>query len=153
MASDLDRPKPPVNLSNRSMPSGTVTAELAYADVREAVEWLGRVFGFAERLRIADHRAQLTFGDGSVIVTALPADLGREWTADRAGHSVMVRVADVDSHYAHTLQCGARIIHVPANYPYGERQYTAEDPQGRRWTFSQTIADVEPQVWGGELVG
>jgi hypothetical protein len=32
---------------------------------------------------------------------------------------------------------------------YGERQYTCEDPGGHRWTFSQSIADLEPEEWGG----
>jgi hypothetical protein len=36
-----------------------------------------------------------------------------------------------------------------ADYPYGERQYTAEDLGGHRWTFSQSIADVAPEEWGG----
>jgi len=44
---------------------------------------------------------------------------------------------------------GARILRPPADYPYGERQYTAEDLAGHRWTFSQTIADVAPEEWGG----
>jgi len=39
----------------------------------------------------------------------------------------------------------------PADHPYGERQYSAEDPAGHRWTFSQTIADVDPTDWGGEV--
>ena len=37
----------------------------------------------------------------------------------------------------------------PTDFPYGERQYTAEDPSGHRWTFSQTLADVAPEEWGG----
>jgi len=41
----------------------------------------------------------------------------------------------------------ARIIRPPTDFPYGERQYTAEDLAGRRWTFSQSIADVDPQEW------
>jgi hypothetical protein len=36
----------------------------------------------------------------------------------------------------------------PADYPYGERQYTAEDLAGR-WTFTQAIADLAPEGWGG----
>ncbi len=34
---------------------------------------------------------------------------------------------------------------------YGERQYNAEDPWGHQWTFSQTLADVDPADWGGIL--
>jgi uncharacterized glyoxalase superfamily protein PhnB len=43
----------------------------------------------------------------------------------------------------------ARILQPPTGYPYGERRYTAQDVAGHRWTFSQTIADVAPEEWGG----
>ena len=39
----------------------------------------------------------------------------------------------------------------PTDFPYGERQYTALDFSGRAWTFSETIADVDPREWGGDL--
>lgn len=130
---------------NRSMPTAVVIPELAYPDVREAVAWLCRVFGFSERLQIGNHRAQLSFGEGAVIVTAVTAE------SDDLAHAVMVRVADVDSHYNHARQQGAQIGQPPTDYPYGERQYTAVDLVGRRWTFSQTIADVDPAAWGGQL--
>ena len=145
---------------NRSMPPGVVIPELAYPDVRAAVDWLCRAFGFAERLRIGNHRAQLSFGEGSVIVTGQRVDPGassseapdaRPLPAGGFSHSVMVRVADVDNHYEHAKQFDARIVNPPTDYPYGERQYTAEDLAGHRWTFSQTIADVDPSVWGGTL--
>lgn len=35
---------------------------------------------------------------------------------------------------------------------YGERQYTAEDPGGHVWTFTELVADVHPRDWGGELI-
>jgi uncharacterized glyoxalase superfamily protein PhnB len=38
----------------------------------------------------------------------------------------------------------------PPDFDYGERQYTAEDPAGHRWAFSETISDVVPEEWGGE---
>lgn len=125
--------------TNRSMPSSVIIPELPYPDVRQAVEWLCRTFGFVERLRIGTHRAQLSFGDGCLVVIQ----------GNRASCSVMVRVADVNEHYERAKQSGARIVNPPANYPYGERQYTAEDIAGHRWTFSQTIADVDPETWGG----
>jgi uncharacterized glyoxalase superfamily protein PhnB len=39
----------------------------------------------------------------------------------------------------------------PTDFEYGERQYTAADPAGHQWTFSETLADVDPASWGGEL--
>ena len=42
---------------------------LSYPSVRDAVAWLGAAFGFIEQVRIGeDHRAQLSVGDGAVIV-------------------------------------------------------------------------------------
>lgn len=131
-------------IMNRSMPPSVVIPELPYPDVRQAVDWLCRSFGFVERLRIGNHRAQLSFREGFIVVT-------EKGGQSDASFSVMVRVADVDSHYEHAKQAGARIISPPADYPYGERQYTAEDPGGHRWTFSQTIADIDPITWGGTL--
>jgi uncharacterized glyoxalase superfamily protein PhnB len=57
-------------LTNRSAPPVTVTPVLVYPDVRAAVAWLGKAFGFEERVRVGEaHRAQLRVGeDGAVIV-------------------------------------------------------------------------------------
>src|ERR1700742_2038497 len=98
----------PSALSNRSAPSPSVIPVLIYPDVREAVDWLTQSFGFAERVRIGEgHRAQLSFGDGSLIV----GDVLHERRAPRAGevtHSVMVRVADAQAHCEHARRHGAR---------------------------------------------
>lgn len=130
--------------TNRSMPRAAVIPELPYPDVGEAIEWLTNTFGFGLRLRIGDHRAQLNIGDGAVVLTRRPAE------GPTAGQSIMVRVEDVDRRVEHATQRGARILRPPADYPYGERQCTVEDLAGHRWTFSQTIADVAPEDWGGE---
>lgn len=147
---------------NRSVPSATVIPVLIYEDVGKASDWLCDAFGFRERLRIGSHRAQLVIGAGAVILSerhASPdpgsADAGPQPPGlGELSHSVHVRVEDVDRHYARAQACGARILQPPADYPYGERQYTAEDPDGHRWTFSESIADVAPETWGatvGEL--
>jgi uncharacterized glyoxalase superfamily protein PhnB len=143
---------------NRSAPTASVIPVLGYEDVVKASDWLCDAFGFRVRLRIGNHRAQLVFGDGAVIVTE--RRLGQESDApdraeprpDELSHAVHVRIADVDQHYERASQRGARILRPPADYPYGERQYTAEDVGGHRWTFSQSIADVAPEEWGGTPV-
>jgi len=133
-------------LANRSMPHCAVIPVLVYDDVGEAVGWLCETFGFTERWRAGDHRAQLAVGDGAAVaLTRRPG----ENTPNAGGDSVMVRVEDVNSHHERALQRGARILEPPADHPYGERQYTAEDNAGHRWTFSQSIADVAPEDWGG----
>ena len=63
-----------------------------------------------------------------------------------------MHVEDLDRHYEHAKQRGAHILQPPTTHPFGERQYTAEDPEGHRWTFSQSVADVEPEEWGAMVV-
>jgi uncharacterized glyoxalase superfamily protein PhnB len=129
------------------MPEAQVIPELAYPDVGAAVDWLCKAFGFAVRLRIGDHRAQLKFGSGVIVVRS------GAMTAQAAGsHSVMVRVEDVDAHYAKAMAGGAKASGGPTTYPYGERQYAAQDPWGHGWVFSESVEDVPPSAWGGELV-
>jgi uncharacterized glyoxalase superfamily protein PhnB len=126
-------------LVNRSMPSGAVIPVLGYDDVAEAADWLCETFGFTERWRAGSHRAQLAVGDSAVAVTQ----------GGSRGSNVMVRVDDVDAHYERASERGAQVLGPPADYPYGERQYTAVDLGGHTWTFSQSIADVAPEDWGG----
>jgi len=64
-------------------------------------------------------------------------------------HGVMVRVDDVDVHHSRALAYGATITQDPTDYPFGERQYSCRDSGGHLWTFSQSIADVAPEQWGG----
>ena len=138
--------------SNRSIPAATVIPVLSYPDVSEAVAWLGAAFGFVERVRIGDnHRAQLAFGDGAVIV----ADAGGGRVSPNpssAKHSVIVRISDVRAQRDRAANEGAVIILEPTDFPYGERQCTVRDPWGHQWTFSQTLADVAPEEWGGETI-
>jgi uncharacterized glyoxalase superfamily protein PhnB len=66
---------------------------------------------------------------------------------------VTVHVENVNAHFEHAHRCGARILKPPTDMPFGERQYTVEDPWGHRWTFSQSIADVAPEAWGASEPG
>jgi uncharacterized glyoxalase superfamily protein PhnB len=137
---------------NRSVPPAAVIPVLIYPDVREAVAWLCAAFGFEERLRIGEnHRSQLRVGDGAVIL----GDVRGDRSPPRPGevtHSVTVRVADARAHCERARERGARILMEPTDMEYGERQYNAEDLAGHQWTFSETLADVAPEVWGAEYL-
>ena len=139
--------------TNRSIPAATVIPVLIYPDVREAVAWLTAAFGLSERLQIGEnHRSQMSFGDGAVIL----GDVRHGRVPPREGestHSVVVRVEDANAHFARAKEHGATILMEPTDFEYGERQYTAADPAGHQWTFSETLDDVAPESWGGTLVG
>jgi uncharacterized glyoxalase superfamily protein PhnB len=134
---------------NRSIPQAAVIPVLIYPDVREAVNWLCSVFGSIERVQIGEnHRSQLSYCDGAVII----GDVGHARRPPRSGestHSVMVRVEDATAHCERARAHDARILMELTDFEYGERQYTAEDPAGHQWTFSETLADVAPEEWGG----
>jgi uncharacterized glyoxalase superfamily protein PhnB len=134
--------------TNRSIPDAGVIPLLAYPDVAAAVAWLCRAFGFVERLRIGTHRVQLLVGSGALVVM----DRSHEPSASTpSGHGVLVRVENVDAHHARAVAAGAEVLAPPATHMYGERQYGVRDPWGHRWTFSETVADVDPADWGGTV--
>jgi uncharacterized glyoxalase superfamily protein PhnB len=134
----------PAATSNRTMPPCTIIPVLVYDDVTEAGRWLCDTFGFAERWHAGDHRAQLSFAGGTIAITE-----PRTSKAVPGPISLLVRVDDVDAHCAHARERGAKILAEPRDFSYGERQYSAEDLGGHRWGFSQSIADVAPEDWGG----
>jgi len=138
--------------TNRSIPSAIVIPVLIYPDVRAAVAWLTDAFGFVERVQIGeDHRSQMRVGDDGAVILG---DVRYDRRPPREGestHSVVVRVEDAHAHCERARAHGARILMEPTDFEYGERQYTAADPAGHHWTFSETLEDVHPQTWGGIL--
>jgi uncharacterized glyoxalase superfamily protein PhnB len=135
--------------SNLSIPSSTVIPVLYYPDVHAAAAWLGAAFGFTERLRIFDHRIQMNVGDGAIVVADGP---GSSPGDGAVSVSIMIRVENADEHCAMAARGGAIIVTPPATHPFGERQYTARDFAGHKWSFTQTVDNVDPAAWGGEMV-
>jgi uncharacterized glyoxalase superfamily protein PhnB len=116
---------------------------LGYPVIGPAIDWLCNAFGFTLRLRIGDHRAQLNVGDGAVILSQ------RQLAGPENFQSVLVRVENVNLHLERARSHGALVLSLPEDFMYGERQYNVEDFAGHRWTFSQSIADIDPETWGG----
>jgi uncharacterized glyoxalase superfamily protein PhnB len=138
-------------MKNRSVPSGAVIPFLHYDNVPQAIDWLRGAFGFTERLRTPPdpdgsiHLAQLNVSEGSVMLRTRQADDTHE---KRPPCSLLVRIPDVDAHCERSKQFGATIVRPPKTAEFGERQYTAKDLEGNEWTFSQTVADIDPETWG-----
>lgn len=128
--------------SNRSAPPCPVIPVLRYPDPGAAAEWLGKAFGFTVRLRIANHRIQMRAGEGCF--TIAEGDISPNQSV-----TVQVRIEEARSHCERARAAGAKILTEPTDHFYGERQYDAEDFYGHRWNFTETLADVEPETWGG----
>jgi PhnB protein len=136
----------------------TVTPYLLYQDVAAAIDWLGRAFGFEERLRFTDEsgtvtHAELTIGDGEVFLGHPGPDYRNPKELGAFVDLVHVYVPDVDAHHARTVDAGAPIHTELHDTPYGDRRYDTEDIEGHRWSFAQLLREVEPEEWGATRPG
>jgi uncharacterized glyoxalase superfamily protein PhnB len=148
-------------VTNRSAPPGAIVPILIYEDVGKAIDWLCDAFGFREVLRWgpeASPTAQLAVGEGAIFVSGPRVGHGsadrlafRSPRGDELNQLVMVHVEDVDRHHERAKERGARTLLPPKTHPFGERQYSALDLGGHLWTFTQSVADVAPEDWGGRL--
>jgi len=123
----------------KTMPESAIIPVLTYPDLNKAIAWLTDTLGFRERWRIGDHRAQLSFDNCTIAITA---------GSSKSSVALMVRIKDLDNHFAKSQSSGVKIVSPPTDHFYGERQYTIEDPGGHLWTLSETIQDLSPEDWG-----
>jgi uncharacterized glyoxalase superfamily protein PhnB len=123
----------------KTMPESTIIPVLTYPNVEQAIAWLTDMLGFQERWRIGNHRAQLSYGNCTIAITE---------ALSKNSVSLMIRVKDIDNHFAKAQSCGVKIMSPPTDYFYGERQYTLEDIGGHVWTLSETVQELTPEAWG-----
>jgi uncharacterized glyoxalase superfamily protein PhnB len=140
---------------NRSAPCDGLMPHILYRNVANALAWLTEAFGFSEYYRYvgADgsvNNAQMYLGKAWIMLgSRSPSDLvARE---GRPPQSLVVFVADVDSHFERARSSGALILAVPTDSAFGERQYEVEDLDCHQWYFSQHVRDVSPEEWGASL--
>jgi PhnB protein len=127
-----------------------VAPYLLYEDPAAALEWLAGAFGFRERFRntLEDGRidhAEMEIGDGLLML----ANPGPEYRSPRAlggaTQLVHVYVDDIREHFERATAYGAAIRTEPQEKPYGTIQYSAADPEGHLWLFSEQIREPDPE--------
>lgn len=101
--------------TNWSAPHARVTPVLIVADVRAAVAWYGKIFGFVEHVRIGDgHRSQLGLPGGpaaELVVSEVRP--GRRTPLEGRSHQVMLKVQDVAGVLAEAVARGASVCRIP----------------------------------------
>jgi uncharacterized glyoxalase superfamily protein PhnB len=98
---------------NRSTPKAVVPI-LIYEDVAKAISWLDGAFGFIERLRAARPdsavmHAQFSIGEGAIMMGAGGGEYHPPHP-NEVNQDLHVHVEDVDRHFDHAKQFGARIV-------------------------------------------
>ncbi len=116
-----------------------VIPTLSYRDADAALAFLKDAFGFAEHAVYRDGdlvvHAELTFGDGMIMLGSQQTGSGADVNAIPGGSSVYCILDDVDGHYERAVAAGAHIARELRDEDYGGRGYSAHDPEGNRWSF------------------
>jgi uncharacterized glyoxalase superfamily protein PhnB len=128
----------------------TLTTGVFYKDPWAALDWLEKAFGFERTMVVTDKdgklgHSEMRFGDGLIYVgtewadfIASPASIGGKNT-----QSIHIHLKEgLDAHCAQARAAGADIVREPDDQFYGDRVYSAKDPEGHVWNFGQTIRVV-----------
>jgi PhnB protein len=127
---------------------------ILYSDCEAALDFLSRAFGFEEVLRFVGdagyvNHAEMRLGEARIFMGnpgpeyRNPGELGNE----TVGIYVYVD-GSVDELCERARAAGADIREEPTDQDYGERRFTAKDPEGHVWFFAQPTQDVAPEEWG-----
>src|SRR5215831_15230314 len=127
-----------------------IIPQLPYADIRAALVFLERAFGFREipasRMEGADgviHHSLVEFEDGVIGIGTQGAHGAiSPQSGGIESQYISVYVTDVDAHHERALAAGARIASGPREHFGGVRVYEALDPEGHRWSFRQRMREV-----------
>ena len=130
-----------------------ITPYLHYQNVAAALAWLEKAYGLTPRFSMPDPKgggimhAEMTFADGVVMMGAINPEHGALSPKDLPGvnQELYIYVDDVQRHYEHAREVGARIIMQPETMFWGDRIYATLDLEGHHWTFAQHVEDVPPE--------
>ena len=84
--------------------------------------------------------------DTGLLMLAKPgADFRSPRRLGAATSLVHVYVDDLHAHYERAKAAGAVIRSEPTEKPYGTIQYSAVDPEGHLWLFSEQVRTPDPE--------
>lgn len=126
---------------------------LSYADASAAIEFICKAFGFAKGLVLPMQDGKIGHAEvhraGETLMLAsehAPANMASPRNTGQLTAAVVVYVDDLEAHYQRAKAAGAQILAEPADQFYGDRAYTASDPEGHRWSFHQHVKDVDVEA-------
>jgi PhnB protein len=126
---------------------------LLYRDVRKALKFLKKAFGFVEfgdrftgKNGAVQHAAMQISNGGEVVMMGSP---GKKFKNPKklgtATQMLYIYVENVDKHFKRAKKAGAKILNKPEDTFYGDRRYGAADPEGHQWHFAQHVRDVSSE--------
>jgi uncharacterized glyoxalase superfamily protein PhnB len=116
---------------------------LRYRDADAAIAWLGKAFGFEEKVvyrgedGVVQH-AEMTLGNGMVMFGQHRED---GWFGGKTPDpltstvGIYVVVPDPDAVHAKAAAAGATIVRELTEQDYGSREFSVRDLEGNLWSF------------------
>jgi uncharacterized glyoxalase superfamily protein PhnB len=123
----------------------TIIPALRYRNAPAAIDWLCKVFGFAQHAVYPGENgtighAELTLNGGMIMLGSSKDDeYGRCFKSpDQSGgietRSAYIVVPDADAVHARAVAAGATIVRPLQDTPYGSREFAVKDPEGHSWS-------------------
>jgi uncharacterized glyoxalase superfamily protein PhnB len=142
------------------MPQPTFSSRVAYKELRSAIEWLEKAFGFTTTTLAtgADGQvvyAEMAFGNGLI-------QIGSEWENIKAPGSlsgantqtITVHLEEgIDQHCERARAAGGKILREPTDQFHGDRTYRVMDPEGHVWSISQKLRAVKVEEMEAAIPG
>ncbi len=128
----------------------SLTSAIIYRDVKAAIDWLDKAFGFELSMLVTDDKGEIghtemRFGDSLVMIGAEWHEKARSPASLDGANTQGIHVhlkEDIDKHCERARKAGAVIVQEPSDQFYGDRTYRARDPEGHIWTFGQTVREM-----------
>jgi uncharacterized glyoxalase superfamily protein PhnB len=125
-------------------PDPQVVPYLLYADADAAMDWLIKAFAFTERVRDKHsdgtvRHGELVLDNGGVIMLGSPGtDFRGPAQLGAITQLQCITITDLSAHRDRAQAAGANVseVGIRANRA---RSYTADDPEGHRWYFSEPL--------------
>jgi PhnB protein len=123
---------------------GTVTPYLSVRNVEKLMEFIAKVFGGTEILRMKGgdgrvNHAEMQVGDSKLMMGEAMDD-GKIVPA-----MLCIYVPDCDAVYRKALEAGAKASREPQDQFYGDRSGAVMDAFGNHWFISTHIEDVSAE--------
>ncbi|HEU0052586.1 MAG TPA: VOC family protein [Longimicrobium sp.] len=119
---------------------------LVYEDIPAAHDFLVDAFGFEAGGVHSDGEGRPVHGEvsaGDLVIWLHRVTAEHGMASPRgfpaAASQLVVMVDDVDAHFARARAAGAVIDREPEDMPYAQREYSARDPEGHRWSFATPL--------------
>jgi uncharacterized glyoxalase superfamily protein PhnB len=125
----------------------TLATGVYYRDPKAALKWLEAAFGFETTMVVEGPdggiaHSEMRLGDGMIMVGAEYDEHHKSpmSTGGVNSHSIHVQLEEgIEAHYERAQKAGARVVRELADQFYGDRVYSATDPEGHSWSFGQTV--------------